>query len=195
MSKYIVYLIEDREKNAKEILEKLNAVETEYSNNEYSFSFELLEGSVPGEYEGEKYIFYDSTVYKQIERHSAEEKEKGNRVGLLLDVLLTLEDIERTSESYYPQVSISRNIFDQFRDCIPIYFITTTSAFGGQSDIIMGQDLSEQYIKQQRLVRDPQESIGADLDRLFSFYRNFYKNKDTGERDERIENGRQMEMV
>lgn len=195
MSKYIVYLIEDRVKNAKDILEKLNKVKTEYCDNEYSFAFELLRGSVPGEYGGEKYSFYDSTVYKQIEQHSEEENGRGNRVGLLLDVLLTQEDIERTSESYYPQVSISRNIFDQFRDCIPIYFITTTSAFGGQSDIIMGQDLSEQYIKQQRLVRDPQDTIKAELDRLFSFYRNFYKNEDIGERDERIENGQQMEMV
>lgn len=175
MNKYKVYLIEDCTQHAKDTLAKLTEFAPEYSKNEYKFEFELIKGTVSKEYEDESYLFYEKEdILKKIEEH-IKKTQKDDRMGLLLDVLLTQDDMEQTMESYYPQASISRDIFFKFSDKIPIYIVTATSAFGGQSDIIMGTDLSEQYINQQRLVRDSKDTLKGDLDRLFSYYLNFKK--------------------
>lgn len=172
MSIFKVYLIEDCKQHANETLEKLREVAPDY-NNEYTFEFELLEGTVSKEYDHNNYIFYEKkNIVKRIEKN-IKGLQKGDKMGLLLDVLLTQEDMEQTVASYYPRASISRDIFFKFSSDIPIYIITSTSAFGGQSDIIMGTNLSEQYINQQRLIRDSSSTIKGELDRLFTFYLNY----------------------
>lgn len=170
MIPYKVYLIEDRNENARETIEKLKKVASEYGNAEYDFEFEWLQGTVPERYDGKQYTFYDESVLEVIDKKIAEATEENCQMGLLLDVLLTKADLENTEASYYPQASISREIFFKFCDDIPIYFITSTSAFGGQSDIIMGKNLSGQYIKQQRLISDPIDSMKEELAKLFNFY-------------------------
>ena len=175
MNKYKVYLIEDCTQRANETLAKLSEVAPDYNQNGYTFEFELIKGTVPSEYEHDEYLFYKKEdVLKKIEKHIKETK-NGDRMGLLLDVLLTQEDMAQTIESYYPQASISRDIFFKYSDDIPIYIITATSAFGGQSDIIMGINLSEQYINQQRLARDSKDTMKGELNRLFSYYLDFKK--------------------
>ena len=109
--------------------------------------------------------------------------------------MLTRDDIISTSLSYYPKYSISRDIFERFSDRIPIYIITSTSAFGYQSEITMGRNLSEQYIKYQKLADYPRTPISKELKQMFSFYRNFYKNADSGRSTKKSANERQMELV
>lgn len=195
MSKYIVYLIEDCEEHAEKTLAALNRIKTDYSDKEYTFTFKKLEGTVSGEYEDEPYTFYDSSVFEKIEQQIKEAKDKGNYIGLLLDTMLTRDDIISTSLSYYPKYSISRDIFERFSDRIPIYIITSTSAFGYQSEITMGRNLSEQYIKYQKLANYPRTPISKELKQMFSFYRNFYKNAGSGKRTKERTDERQMELV
>lgn len=171
MKKFKVYLIEDCVQHASETLNKLKKVASDY-NKEYTFEFGLIEGTVPKKYDDMEYLFYEKKdVFKKIEKCMKDMQ--GEKMGLLLDVLLTQEDMEQTVASYYPRASVSRDIYFKFSDTIPIYIITATSAFGGQSDIIMGTNLSEQYINQQRLIRDSKDTIEEELCRLFSFYANY----------------------
>lgn len=175
MNMYKVYLIEDCKQHANETLDKLMKVAPDYNNKEYFFEFELIEGTVSKEYDNNKYLFYEKKdILKKIEKR-IRDMHNGDKMGLLLDVLLTQDDMEQTIASYYPQASISRDIFFKYSDKIPIYIITATSAFGGQSDIIMGTNLSEQYINQQRLIRDSKETIKKELGRMFSYYLNYEK--------------------
>lgn len=178
MNVYKIYLIEDCKKHAHETLVKLREVAPDYNNDKFTFEFELIEGSVSSEYEKNKYLFYEKKdIFKKINKR-IKDIQKGDKMGLLLDVLLTQEDMEQTMASYYPRASISRDIFFKFSDVIPIYIITATSAFGGQSDIIMGTNLSEQYINQQRLIRDSKDTIKEELGRLFAYYLD-YENSST----------------
>lgn len=176
MNKFKVYLIEDCTKHAEETLNKLREVAPDYNNDEFTFEFELIEGTISKEYDNNQYCFYEKdNVMQKIEKCNGE-IHGGDKMGLLLDVLLTQEDMDQTAASYYPRASISRDIFFRFSDDIPIYIITATSAFGGQSSIIMGTNLSEQYINQQRLTRDSNNTIKGELKRMFSFYLDFNKN-------------------
>lgn len=180
MSKYIIYLIEDREENANKTLQRLNEIAPKYEDQEFSFEFKLLEGAAPQEYKGLQYIFYDQSILQQIEACIKSGTNVGNRIGLLLDVMLTKEDLEETAKSYYPHASISREIFFRFKDDIPIYIVTMTSTFASYSDIIMGENLSKQFINQISLASDPIDSLEGDLDRLFRFYKEFGRQSDKG---------------
>lgn len=187
MSKFIIYLIEDCEEHAEKTIEKLRSVAPDYENNDYDFQFELLEGSIPQIYEDKQYVFYDQKIMNEIETKRESARNLGNKVGLLLDVMLTQEDIEKSKNSYYAHASISRDIFYKFKGKMPIYFISISATFASYSDIIMGMNLSEQFINQARLARDPAASLKGDLERLFTFYQNFEpeENIDKGtEKDE-----------
>lgn len=180
MSKYIIYLIEDCEENASETLQKLNAVAPKYEEPGTPFEFKLLAGAAPQEYKGVQYIFYDQSILQQIEAYIESETNAENRIGLLLDVMLTKEDVEESAKSYYAHASISREIFFRFKDDIPIYIVTSTSTFASYSDIIMGENLSRQFINEVRLIKDSDESLEGDLNRLFTFYKEFGRQSDKG---------------
>lgn len=180
MSKYIVYLIEDKEENAKETLQRLNEIAPQYEDEETSFEFELLEGTTPGDYKGNRYVFYNQSILEKIEACRERQTNAGNQIGLLLDIMLTREDIEETAKSYYTHASISREIFFRFKGTIPIYMISETYKFAPYSDIIMGENLSKQFINQIRLTEDPIDSLTGDLDRMFAFYKEFKKEKIKG---------------
>lgn len=180
MSKYIIYLIEDCEENANETLRRLNEIAPKYEDPEFSFEFKLLEGAAPQEYKGLQYIFYDQSILQQIEARIKSGTNVGNRIGLLLDVMLTKEDIIESAKSYYTHASISREIFFRFKDEIPIYIVTISATFASYSDIIMGENLSKQFISQPRLAEEPFESLEGDLDRLFRFYKEFGRQSDKG---------------
>lgn len=187
MSKFIIYLIEDCEEHAEKTIQKLQTAAPEYANDEYNFQFELLKGTLPQRYEDKQYVFYDQNILNEIESNIEKEAGAGNKVGLLLDVMLTQEDIEKSKNSYYTHASISRDIFFKFKGKIPIYIVTISASFASYSDIIMGVNLSEQFINEARLARDPVDSLKGDFKRLFTFYQDFKpeENSDKGtEKDE-----------
>ncbi len=174
MPEFKIYLIEDEQKHVNETISKLTEAASERKSGN-AFGFEWLEGTVKTEQNG--HIFYEKTILNQIRDCIKRDGENGILAGLLLDTLLTQEDIECTKTSYYARASIARDIFIQFYEQVPIYIITATSAFGSQSDIIMGKDLAEQYINQRRLTANPLKNVREDTERLFRFYEKFYEDK------------------
>lgn len=174
MVHYEIILIEGQKKQATEIIDCLTRLAEVRSNDNCNYHFEHLKGTIEGEYEGEKYSFYDDSVIKEIEkrcsraeRHNAEKRDV-KKLGLLLDIMLTKEDLDSNLSSYYPQADLAKKIYFRFHDRIPVYMITTPPVFATQSDVIMGVDLSEQYIAKDALLRYKLED---DIDRLFAFYR------------------------
>lgn len=174
MPKFKIYLIEDEPKHAEETIGKLKEAAHE-RGGKFEYEFEWLEGTIK---RGEgKYVFYEGKILKQIRNCIKGDKKKNILVGLLLDTLLTADDIERALGSFYAEASIARDIYNEFYEKVPVYIVTATSAFGGQSDIIMGRDLSEQYINQRRLAMNPLNTIKVDTEGLFRFYEGFYEHK------------------
>ncbi len=179
MTHYNIFLVEDRVDDAEKIVNSLTKLAREKNNNEYDFRFEPIVGRSEEEYEGKEYVFYDETVIEEIEEHlnieniDPEDHDK-QKAGLLLDILLTKEDIESNLSSYYPQPELAKKIYFRFYKRIPVYMITAFSAFAIQSDVIMGVDLSEQYIAKDALLR---YEFKGDIDKLFNFYHKFYQEK------------------
>lgn len=193
MSRFIIYLIEDCMENAQKTIDKLQNAAQEYEKDGVPFQLELLKGSDAQKYEEKQYVFYDQNIISEIETNVNREIDAGNKVGLLLDVMLTQEDIEESKSNYYTHASISKDIFYKFKDKIPVYIVTTSASFASYSDIIMGMKLSEQYINQNRLARDPADSLKGDFERLFTFYQNFQSEPITNEGKEK--DGMQMDLV
>ncbi len=163
-----ILLIEDCQKEAKEIVARLNERAEQKNDSKYTFHFEALEGTIEDGENGHKY--YESGVMKQIEKFLNDDHEE--QIGLLLDVLLTKEDIENTLSSYYPQADLAKKIYFKFCDRIPIYMITGTATFATRSDVIMGIDLSNQFIAKNALLRYKLES---EIDKLFLYYKQYFE--------------------
>lgn len=169
MTKFNIFLIEDCEREAAEIIGKLNEIAGKRENPEYSFNFEYLKGTRQvEEYEGERRSFYEPVVLEDIRRLYLKTKDQNEKMGILLDVLLTQEEIESTMSSYYAQADLARRIYFEFHDRVPIYVITSIN-FATQSDVVMGVDLSEQFIAKYALLK---YELKQDIDKLFRFYEN-----------------------
>lgn len=179
---YKIFLIEDCLEHANETIDVLNNAAGQYAE-EYEFKFEWLQGtSEPEDFEHEKYIFYEPEIVERLAEKIKEGKSRGECTGILLDVMLTKEDIEKTLGDYYAHASISRDIYYRFNREIPIYIISISSSFGGQSAMIMGTDLTNQFIKYRVLKKEDNKE---DTDRLFSYYQDYYRTKErhTGEKE------------
>lgn len=180
MTHHEIILIEDQKEQVTEIKDCLTKFAEERSDDECDYHFEHIKGTIEDEYEEEEYFFYDDSVIKEIEKKCSEakkyneEKNDTKKVGLLLDVMLTKEDLDSNLSSYYPQADLAKKIYFKFRNEIPVYMITTSPVFATQSDVIMGVDLSEQYIAKGALLK---YKIEDDIDKLFAFYRNFKQTK------------------
>jgi len=146
-----ILLIEDCQKEAKEIVARLNERAEQKNDSKYTFHFEALEGTIEDGENGHKY--YESGVMKQIEKFLNDDHEE--QIGLLLDVLLTKEDIENTLSSYYPQADLAKK-----------------TTFTTRSDVIMGIDLSNQFIAKNALLRYKLES---EIDKLFLYYKQYFE--------------------
>ncbi len=168
MRNFKIYLIEDYQKNADLAISVLNEAASSYADNGLQYCFDFFKGTAEG---NDGYVFYEPEIIQQIKDKIAEERSEGNLVGLLLDTLLTKEDVDNAATSYYARASISKEIYFQFYKEIPIYIVTATAAFGSQSDIIMGADLSDRYISNRSLVKRDKKEIQD----LFSFYQKFYE--------------------
>lgn len=167
---YKIIVIEDRKKDAEEVVKSLETLAADRNDSEYNFRIEYLGGKKAEKYEEEEYLFYDNSVINEIEEKCLESKRNGERIGLLLDVMLTKEELESSLSSYYPQAELAKQIYFKFHNSIPVYMITASPVFATQSDIIMGVDLSEQYIAKKALVR---YKFKDNINNLFDFYRNF----------------------
>lgn len=173
MKDFKIYLIEDELDHAEKELKKLNEVAKQYDGE---FYFEWIQGEIKKIYEEKTYFFYENEVIlEEIEKRFEEEMKQGNQIGILLDVLLTEEDINSALASYYPQASVAREIYFRFCDKMPIYIITATPAFGYQSDVIMGKDLSDQYLDFTSFTK---YDFRDDSDKMFKFYTDFYQQED-----------------
>ena len=170
MTHYDIILIEDRKQDVAEILDCLKESAKEKSDK-YDFHFEHIQGTEECNYEGEEYLFYNESILQTIEQKCAEARDQSKeKIGLLLDVMLTKEDLESSLSSYYPQAALAKRIYFEFHDSMPVYMITASPVFAIQSDIIMGVDLSEQYIAKNALLRYKFEN---NIAKLFEFYQNF----------------------
>lgn len=169
-----IILIEDQKKDAEELLDYLNELAAEQSNEQYEFHFAHIKGKIEDKYEEEEYLHYDESIIGEIEGRCSEIENSAKKMGILLDVMLTRKDLESNLSSYYPQVELAKKIYFKFYKQVPVYMITSSPVFATQSDVIMGIDLSEQYIAKNALLKYKiEESIGN----LFNFYRNFYSEK------------------
>ncbi len=172
---YKIFLIEDCLEHANETIDVLNNAAGQYAE-EYEFKFEWLQGtSEPEDFEHEKYIFYEPEIVERLAEKIKEGKSKGECIGILLDIMLTKEDIEKTLISYYAHASISRDIYYKFNREIPIYTVSISATFGGQSAMIMGTDLSNRFVKYGDLTK---AYCKKDTDRLFSYYQDYYETKE-----------------
>lgn len=180
MTHYDIILIEDRKQDVAEILDCLKESAKEKSDK-YDFHFEHIQGTEECNYEGEEYLFYNESILQTIEQKCAEARDQSKeKIGLLLDVMLTKEDLESNLSSYYPQAELAKQIYFKFYEQMPIYMITSSPVFATQSDVIMGTDLSEQYIAKNALLR---YKFKDDIERLFAFYCNFKLTKNGPEVD------------
>lgn len=180
MIRYKIFLIEDRIADAAKIIDSLNDWAKKENDEKYNFCFKLIKGKNKEVYEEEDYLFYDETVIKEMENHIKNENNNCEnhdieRTGLLLDILLTKEDLESNLSNYYPQPELAKKIYFKFYKRIPVYMITSFSAFAIQSDVIMGVDLSEKYIAKDAILR---YKIRDDIHKMFDFYRRFKLGKD-----------------
>lgn len=183
MATYKVFLIEDEEEHAGEILSVLEKLAGQRKNTDNCFQFSLIKGTVEEVYESRKYFFYEPKVIEKLQNKYEELlKEDGVYMGILLDTMLTMDDISGSLKNYYPSVELAKKIFFEFRDKIPVYIITANSRFEKQCERLMGVDLSQQYILKSDLLH---YQIKEDIERMFCYYE---------ERNNEIE-GREMDNV
>lgn len=177
MRNFKVLLIEDCQAEAANIVDQLNRQARKRNDAECVFRFEFLKGTI-GDGNNE-HIYYDENVIDRIEECLQETTE--DKIGLLLDVLLTQKDIENTLASYYPQADLAKKIYFRFCDRIPVYMITGTATFSTKSDVIMGTNLSGQFIAKNALLR---YKLEKDINKLFSFYKKYEPQTDIKHRRE-----------
>lgn len=168
----VIYLIDDNLEEAKSTIKKLNDFASKkYRNEEYSFRFKFLEGTVNESCYGQDMKFYDTKVIEDIRSKMKEEEGEDNIMGILLDILLTRQDIEFSRSKYYPKASIARDIYNEFNEVMPIYIITSILNFGTQSDIIMGVELRDFFILKDSLDYPGDVYVKSMFDKYIEMYK------------------------
>lgn len=170
--KIVIYLIEDNPEDMKKIISDLNGrAQVKFNTDEYEYEFRPLEGTNKGDYNEREWLFYDNGIIDKISDTLSDETKHGNKMGLLLDVLLTKEDMENSLSAYYPTATIARKIYFEFNQKMPIHIITNLLMFGTQSEIIMGTDLSDSYLVKESL----EYPFDDDVEAMFEKYRDWKK--------------------
>lgn len=165
-----IYLVEDKSEDMNSIIQKLNTISQEKNTAECQFEFVPLEGTIEDEYEGQHFCFYEDDVIGRIEEAiHAEEMLEGHRICILLDIYLTKDDFSNKTPTSHTGADLAKRIYLNFKEKMPIYIITDAPWFATKCDVIMGIDLSEQFIPKNALLR---YELEEDIDALFSFYRN-----------------------
>lgn len=162
-----IFLIDDDIKLANNLIEQLNAIAQRKNNEAIQFEFAFLRGTSEEEYHGETHLFYDESVLEKIEETRTNTIQNGEQIGLLLDILLTKEDMDSSYASYYPEAHIAKKVYNQFCKRMPIYLISSFPGFATQCDVIMGEELADKFITHNAIL---QYKIQDDIDKLFQFY-------------------------
>lgn len=161
-------------KEAVQIVNKFRQRAEKREKNKCSFCIEHLKGTKNMMYEGLERDFYELGVIREIEDLYAVNERKTEKMGILLDVLLTKEDMDSMYSSYYPQAELARRIYQEFHDKIPIYMITNTATFAVQSDVIMGVDLSDVFIAKDALLK---YELEKEIEKMFRYYEEYQGEK------------------
>lgn len=165
-----IYIIEDKKEDMDKIVQKLNALSQEKNVAECQFEFIPLEGTIKDEYDGQYFCFYEENVIRHIEEAiQSEEMQEGHRMCILLDIYITRDDFSNKTSGNQTGADLAKKIYLNFKERIPIYIITDAPWFATKCDVIMGIDLSEQFIPKNALLR---YELEEDIDALFNFYRN-----------------------
>lgn len=168
--KNIIYLIEDNLKDMSAIMDKLNKMAEKKNTRECKFEFAALRGTIEYESERDKFLFYEDRIIDEVKEmfHKIEE-DRNQRMCILLDIQLTKKDagIESDGDNEYQKADLAKKIYFTFRSQIPMYIITSTPWFATQGDVIMGVDLSEQFIAKNAILT---YELEEDIDALFKFY-------------------------
>lgn len=165
-----IYLVEDKSEDMRKIIEKLNTISQEKNTAECQFEFIPLNGTIEEDCEGQDFCFYEDNVLGSIEEAiQAEEMQEGHRMCILLDIYLTKDDFSSKTSGSHTGADLAKRIYLNFKERMPIYIITDAPWFATKCDVIMGVDLSEQFIPKNALLR---YELEEDIDALFSFYRN-----------------------
>ena len=165
----VIYLIEDKIPNKDDTLSLLRQKIPQDLQNEISFEWLEGDGNMR-EIDDVPYHFYTESVLRQLESKKAELEAAGNSMGILLDLMLTEDEAKNEGRSFYPKVDLAKKIYFQYKDSVPIYIVTVLAVFGAQCDVIMGEDLSDQYVTKMELCEYKMEKSIKDL---FRFYINF----------------------
>lgn len=167
-----VYLLEDKEEHAEMILRQLNKrMLNQYGEN---IRFEWLREDSNRKFKKnystgkeETYYFYTQEIIKKIEEKKNQMKEKnGEKMGILLDLLLTEKDFDDEGRYYYPKVKLAKEIFFKYDKILPVYIVTSIPSFGIQCDMIMGEDLSDRYVLKSKLKDNESDSV----ERVYDYF-------------------------
>lgn len=166
-------LIEDELQDANDIVECIG----EFSRNEWGNQFHiehLLGNGEEIKIRDRVYRFYDDNIINDIEER-IDKIDTDTRIGLLLDIVLTEEELDSKNRNFYPEVKVARRVYDAFNDRVPIYIITSVSNFFTHSEKIMGVDLSDQFILKDVLLKYKTQSM---IDKFTKFYVDWSANID-----------------
>ena len=161
-----IVLINDSLQEANIMMTKLEQIAQEKSTPECQFEFVFLQGTEEGEISHEPYLFYKEDVIDQI-KDLAQNVQLGERICLLLDFMLQEKDYINVLNSNYPKIELAKKIYYQFRKKMPIYMFSRSPWFATKCDVIMGANLSNQFITRDALVRYNNQDA---INKMFEFY-------------------------
>lgn len=168
-----LFLVEDE----LEHVEKIRNVMEEFADfdsvdgEHCHISVEYLPGELEEKEENREFRFYDDKILAEIQ-NKINDQSQGDRIGLLLDIVLTQEEWISKYKDQLPQLTLAPEIYRRFQGQLPIYIITTVSAFYTKSEKMMGVDLSDRFVDKTLLT---DVKLTAAIQKLQNFYVNWYK--------------------
>lgn len=164
-------LIEDCKEDVLSIQEEVQGFTEcfDRQNRSWHFSIEHLPGTREETIKDNTFRFYDESILDAIQNKVDGQTEE-NKVGLLLDIVLTRDELETKNKGNYPEAFMARKIYNRFHTLIPIYIITSVGDFYTRGEKIMGVDLSEQFVQKDVLL---EFKIKSAIEKLQEFYVNW----------------------
>lgn len=164
-----LFLVEDELEHVEKIQNAMNEFAEFNSGNGDSWHFTVE--YLPGEGEktvidGRDFQFYNDKVFEQIQR-IIDNPNRSEQVGLLLDIVLTRDEWNSKYKGNYPILTLAPEIYREFQGKLPIYIITTVSAFYTNSERIMGVNLSDRFVDKSVLTELKLEAAAQKLQNFF----------------------------
>lgn len=153
-----ILVVEDEERNEQAVeqafintVDKLKEWNLLDRMNFQGISLEWIRGTDKVTKRGKEYLFYTEQVLDELDKKIAEKTD--DRIGILLDVVLTREEQERSNVNDFSRIELSRKIYDRFEEGCNLYLITGLRSFGTLAWGIFGrEDMKDLYI--------PRELVG-----------------------------------